>query len=174
MTLNTPYVLGYPVQIDIFSSLNGPAISLSNGILYRSSLSVCWDNYIRLITQICKHSWPQSSLILLLLIPPPADVFTISVQGEELHKSGYNHEIITSESSTPVVASKLIIKTAQEEDFGVYQVTWRKIYTIRCQNKKNTIKSHHSWVYSPLEKLFWIVNKLVQTNLIHFLFRFYF
>ena len=45
------------------------------------------------------------------------------VQGVELQKTGYNHEIMTGEASTPVVASKLIIKTVQQEDLGTYQVT---------------------------------------------------
>ena len=41
----------------------------------------------------------------------------------ELQKTGYNHQIMTGEAGTPVVASKLIIKTVKEEDLGTYQVS---------------------------------------------------
>ena len=43
------------------------------------------------------------------------------LQGEELAKNGYNHEVITTESSS-LGQSKLIFKTTQEQNFGVYQV----------------------------------------------------
>jgi len=48
--------------------------------------------------------------------------FSWSYKGEELAKNGYNHEIINTDSSSSG-RSKLIIKTTQENDFGVYQCT---------------------------------------------------
>ena len=44
-------------------------------------------------------------------------------KGEELAKTGYNHQIITAETNS-LGTSKLIIKSTQERDFGIYQV-WK-------------------------------------------------